>query len=139
MSLALKLSVQLFEPFQTSFSFHDVFIVPLYLPRYFQPTHKVIDIDLPYLGIENGGILEFFPFCGQFIFSEACPAPKYQAQAFFLFAVAHNRVSVQKPNGVSMPDFVLRFRQFAINGGGKNITDFFVGCSCSLLYAWISG
>ena len=104
---------------------HDVFVVPLNVPRFFEPAIQVSRVDLIRCGVTRFGCLEL-ALVLQTRLLKGLSAPKKESNASFQLAVAYDRVAIEKPDGVGVPDFAFRFAQYQINLSGKCFANGFV-------------
>ena len=90
------------------------------------PQESGVFVDFVHRIIKNRGIFEFFSYNIQITFFKISTTPKHKSYSFFLFAVANNWVAFQKPNRMSVPDFIFGFCQFFLNIICKAGANFFV-------------
>ena len=92
------------EALKSPFSLDNVLVVPLNLGGFLKPAVQVFGLNLVRVRVKNGGILKLSAEHIQSRFFKVCAAPKHQANAAFLLAEADDRIAVQKPNGMTMPN-----------------------------------
>ena len=112
----------LLQSLEFALSFHDVLVVPLDLDRLFEPPFEIFGSDLIVGGVSCFGGLKT-PFGLQTRLVEGLAAPEQEADAIFELVVADNRIALQEPHGVPVPDLVLGVRQMLIDGLGEGVAD----------------
>src|SRR5215211_3504585 len=116
-------TMRLFEPLKPAFSFHYVLIVPLDILRLSKPLFRLLGIDLGNVLEEHRGVFELFSEDRQPFFFKVCPAPKHQPDSLLLSAVTDDRISVEEPDRMCVPDLVFGFRECSVYRPSQQITD----------------
>lgn len=122
----------LLQPFQLPLAADDVLIVPLDVPSLGQPAGEVLGIDLFGGGVAGFGGFEA-PLILQLFLVEGLATPKKEADGVLQFAIADDGVPLQKPDGMRVPDLILRLRQILIDLLGQQIRDLAIGGSEGLV------
>src|SRR5262249_39911318 len=112
----------LLQSLQLPLALHDVLVVPLDLDRLFEPPLEIFGGDLTVSGVPGFSGLET-PFGRKTRLVERLAAPEHQSDAVLELAVADNRISVQEPHRVTVPDFALCVRQVSIDGPGEGVAN----------------
>lgn len=99
----------LFESFKLSFSFHDIAVVPLDITGFLEPSSEICDYDFVHVVIELWCIFEFTSSDIETVFIETCSTPEHESYSFFLFAVSDDRIVLEEPDWMLMPDFSSSF------------------------------
>jgi hypothetical protein len=112
----------LLQSLEFALALHDVLIVPLDVDRLLEPPLEILGRDLIVRGVPGFCSLET-AFRIKTRLVEGLAAPEQEADAVFELAVANNRVSVQEPHGVPVPDLVGGVRQVSIDGLSEGVAD----------------
>src|SRR5690606_29133332 len=110
------------QALQHASALHDILVVPLNQAGLLEPALERSHVDLLYP--RKAHLCGFeLAFRFEVRLLERLPAPKHQIDAALAFGVTHDRIPVEKPNRVRMPDFALRLREALADFSGKQVAD----------------
>lgn len=110
------------QPLQPPLPLDQVAVIPLDVAGFCQPAAQVRVVDLVSRRVPSLGGFEA-ALDLQLEFIEALPAPEQETDASFEFAVPDNRVAIQKPYGMGVPDLPLSLGQLSVDDGGQQVAD----------------
>ena len=112
----------LLQSLEFALALHDVLVIPLDLDRLLEPPLEIPGRDLIVRSIPGfGGLETAFGLKTRLV--EGLAAPEQEADAVFELVVADDRVAVQEPHRVPVPDLALRIGQVLIDGPGEGVSD----------------
>ena len=112
-----------FQSDQPPLSLVNIRIVPLNISSLLKPAPQIAGTDLTYIRISNRGIFELACSDFQLRFIKISAAPEHQPDAMLELAVAHDWITFQKPDRMTVPDFVFGFGQMPANFKGQPVTE----------------
>jgi hypothetical protein len=115
----------LFQPFQLPLATDDVLVVPLNISSLYQPSLQILYVDLVSGSVASFGGFER-AFLLQPVFLKGPTAPEEEADTILQFAVPNNRISIQKPNRMGVPDLVFCLGQNLVDLPSQKIADLLI-------------
>src|SRR5690606_14743692 len=92
-------------------------------PPLLQPPAQVGPVYFRHVAVEDRGVPELLADNVQPGLPEIRPTPEHQPDARLLAAVADDRIALQEPHRMPVPDLVFGFRQVAVDLAREQLAD----------------